>query len=489
MVVQNSMLLEIMIIPFGVIRYVCFRQERIFIVAKISRYFRNEQIQLVRRTVIVRLLLSLEAIRRKKRMTTIFWIITAILVADFILERYLDYLNTTRWSDKLPEEVKGIYDETKYRQQQSYSKVNHQFDMLTSMFSFVLIMLMLFFQGFALVNDWALSISESPIWSALIFFGILMLVSDILTTPFDLYSTFVIEERFGFNKTTIKTYLLDKLKGWLLGAVIGGGLLALIIWIYLMTGENFWIYVWIVISGFSVFMVMFYSTLIVPLFNKQTSLEEGDLKSAIRTFAAKVGFQLDNIFVIDGSKRSTKANAYFTGLGTKKRVVLYDTLIQDMKIPELVAILAHEIGHYKKKHIFWSLLLGIIQTGVMLFIFSLFIESPALSEALGVEQPAFHIALITFGILYAPLSSLIGIGTNVFSRKNEYKADAFAAKHDDGIALAEALKKLSVKNLSNLRPHPAYVFVHYSHPTLLQRLKALSSESRVASRETKKVTG
>ncbi|MGV8095027.1 MAG: M48 family metallopeptidase [Mangrovibacterium sp.] len=406
-------------------------------------------------------------------MTVIFWIIIAILAVDFILERYLDYLNTTRWSDQLPEEVKGIYDEEKYREQQAYSKVNHKFDMLTSTFSFILIMLMLFFQGFALVNGWALSISESPVWSALIFFGILMLASDILTTPFDLYNTFVIEERFGFNKTTVKTYILDKLKGWMLGAVIGGGMLALIIWIWSVTGKNFWIYVWLAISGFSIFMVMFYSTLIVPLFNKQTPLEEGELKNAIQAFAAKVGFRIDNIYVIDGSKRSTKANAYFTGIGSKKRVVLYDTLIQDMKIPELVAVLAHEIGHYKKKHILWSLLLGIIQTGIMLFIFSLFTDNPALSAALGVEKTAFHIALITFGILYTPLSSLIGIGMNIFSRKNEYEADAFAARHDDGPALAEALKKLSVKNLSNLRPHPAYVFVHYSHPTLLQRLDAL----------------
>ncbi len=409
-------------------------------------------------------------------MTTVFWIITAILVVDFMLERYLDYLNTTRWSDQLPEEVKGIYDEEKYRKQQAYSKVNHRFSILTSSFSFVLIMLMLFFQGFALVNEWALSVSDSPVWSALIFFGILMLASDILNTPFDLYDTFVIEERFGFNKTTLKTYLLDKLKGWILAAVIGGGLLALIIWIYLQTGENFWWIVWLVISGFSVFMAMFYSSLIVPLFNKQTPLEEGELKHAIQEFAAKVGFQLENIYVIDGSKRSTKANAYFTGLGPRKRVVLYDTLIRDMRIPELVSVLAHEIGHYKKKHISLSLLLGILQTGLMLFIFSRFIGNPALSEALGVEKPAFHIALITFGILYAPLSSLIGIGMNVLSRKNEYEADAFAAANYNGSALAEALKKLSVKNLSNLRPHPAYVFVHYSHPTLLQRLKALSRE-------------
>ncbi len=406
-------------------------------------------------------------------MTTIFWLIIAILVFDFILERVLDYLNTTRWSDQLPEEVKGIYDEEKYRKQQAYSKVNHRFGMLTSSFSFLLIMLMLFFGGFALVNNWALSFSNNSIWSALIFFGVLLLASDILTTPFDIYSTFVIEEKFGFNKTTAKTYILDKLKGWVLGAIIGGGLLALIIWIYTKTGANFWLWVWLVISAFSIFMAMFYSSLIVPLFNKQTPLEDGELKAAINEFALKVGFKLDNIFVIDGSKRSTKANAYFTGLGSKKRIVLYDTLIKDMEIPELVAVLAHEIGHYKKKHIIWSLTLGILQTGLMLYIFSLVIDSPELSQALGVDKAYFHIGLITFGILYSPLSSIIGIGMNIFSRKNEYEADAFAAENYDAEPLATALKKLSVNNLSNLRPHPAYVFVHYSHPTLLQRLEAL----------------
>lgn len=410
-------------------------------------------------------------------MTTLFWIIVGILVFDFIFERYLDYLNTTRWSTQLPDEVKEIYDEEKYRKQQAYSKINHRFGMLTSSFSFLLIMLMFFVQGFAIVNNWALSISDSPIWSALIFFGILLLASDILTTPFDLYSTFVIEEKYGFNKTTTKTYILDKLKGWLLGAIIGGGLLALIIFIYLKTGEWFWLYVWIIVSGFSIFMAMFYSSLIVPLFNKQTPLEEGELKQAIQNFASKVGFKLDNIYVIDGSKRSTKANAYFSGLGTKKRIVLYDTLINDMEIPELVAVLAHEIGHYKKKHIIRSLIIGILQTGIMLFIFSLFIDSPALSEALGAEEPSFHIGLIAFGILYSPLSAIIGIGMNKFSRKNEYEADAFAAQNYKAKPLANALKKLSVKNLSNLRPHPAYVFVHYSHPTLLQRLNALKQRN------------
>jgi len=402
-------------------------------------------------------------------------IIVGLLVADFILERFLEYLNSTQWSDQLPDEVKDIYDEQEYQKQQAYDKENFRFSMISSSFSFALMLLMVLFAGFALVNTCALSVSVNPILAALVFFGILMLASDLLTTPFSIYDTFVIEEKFGFNKTTAKTFVLDKLKGYLLGAIIGGGLLALIIYIYQLTTTNFWIYAWLIITGFSVFMVLFYSNLIVPLFNKQTPLPEGELKSAIEKFSAKVGFKLDNIYVIDGSKRSTKANAYFTGFGAKKRIVLYDTLINDMTTNELVAVLAHEIGHYKKHHVVWSLILGIIQTGVMLFIFSLFVGNPDLSAALDVEIPSFHIGLIAFGILYSPISMITGIIMNVFSRKNEYEADAFAAKYFDANELASALKKLSVKNLSNLQPHPVYVFFHYSHPTLLQRLQALNS--------------
>jgi STE24 endopeptidase len=329
--------------------------------------------------------------------------------------------------------------------------------------------------GFAWVNGLALSVSSNPILSALVFFGMLMLASDLINTPFSVYDTFVIEEKFGFNKTTPKTFVLDKLKGYLLGAIIGGGLLALIIYIYQLTTSSFWIYAWLVVSGFSIFMVLFYSNLIVPLFNKQTPLPDGELKSAIENFSDKVGFKLDNIYVIDGSKRSTKANAYFTGFGSKKRVVLYDTLINDLTTNELVAVLAHEIGHYKKHHVLWSLLLGILQTGIVLFIFSLFVGSSELSAALGVNTPSFHIGLIGFGILYSPISMVTGLAMNIFSRKNEYQADAFAAKYFDASELRSALKKLSVKNLSNLRPHPAYVFFHYSHPTLLQRLNALKA--------------
>jgi len=405
----------------------------------------------------------------------LFYIIVGLLLADFIFERFLEFLNSTRWSDQLPEEVKDIYDVQEYQKQQAYEKANFSFSMVSSSFSFALMFLMVLFAVFALVNSWALSVSVNPILTALVFFGVLMLATDLLTTPFSVYDTFVIEEKYGFNKTTPKTFILDKLKGYLLGAIIGGGLMALIIYIYQLTTNNFWIYAWFVITGFSVFMVLFYSNLIVPLFNKQTPLPEGELKSAIEAFSTKVGFKLDNIFVINGSKRSTKANAYFTGFGAKKRIVLYDTLINDMTTNELVAVLAHEIGHYKKHHVIWSLLLGTLQTGIVLFIFSLFVGSPELSAALGVETPSFHIGLIAFGILYSPISMLTGLAMNIFSRKNEYQADAFASEYFDGNELASALKKLSVKNLSNLRPHPAYVFFHYSHPTLLQRLQALKT--------------
>lgn len=280
----------------------------------------------------------------------VYFLIVAIIVFDFVFERIIDYLNTTRWSDVLPEKLKGIYDEEAYQKSQAYKKVNYRFEILTSSFSFLLILLMLFFNGFALVDGWVAGLTMNVILSALLFFAIIGFASDMLSTPFSVYDTFVIEERFGFNKTTPATFILDKMKGWLLSAILGGGLLALIIFIWTKTGDSFWLLAWGVITLISVFMAMFYSNLIVPLFNKQTPLEEGELKQLIEEFSSKAGFTLKNIYVIDGSKRSTKANAYFTGLGPKKRIVLYDTLINDLSYREIVAVLAHEIGHYKKKH-------------------------------------------------------------------------------------------------------------------------------------------
>lgn len=404
---------------------------------------------------------------------TIFYLIVLILVVDYLFERLLDYLNTTKWSNQLPTELEGIYQVDEYQKSQAYKKANQKFEMVTASFSLLILLLMLFLGGFTLVDGWVSSFTSNVILAALLFFGIIGLASDLLDTPFSIYDTFVIETKFSFNKTTPRLFILDKVKGWLLSALLGGGIFAIIIWIWLKTGNFFWLIAWGVVTVISIFLVMFYSNIIVPLFNKQTPLEEGELKTAISNFASQAGFKLKNIFVIDGSKRSTKANAYFTGIGPKKRIVLYDTLIADLTTSEIVAVLAHEIGHYKKKHMLLGLLLGIVQTGLMLFIFSLFIKEPLMSEALGVAEPKFHIGIIVFGILYSPLSFLMGIGMNMISRKNEYQADAYAASFGFSESLGSALKKLSVKSLSNLTPHPLYVFFHYSHPTLLQRLNKL----------------
>jgi STE24 endopeptidase len=287
----------------------------------------------------------------------------------------------------------------------------------------------------------------------------------------------VIEEKYGFNKTTPKLFITDKIKGWLLGAVLGGGILLLVVWFYQKAGSDFWLYAWGLIVAFTIFMTMFYTHLILPLFNKLKPLEDGDLKSSIVDFSKKAGFKLKDIFVMDGSKRSTKANAFFSGLGKKKRIVLFDTLIEEMKINEIVSVLAHEIGHYKKKHTLANILISVLQTGLTLYILSLLIDNPVLSEALGVEQPSFHIGLITFSLLYSPISTIIGIATNILSRKYEYQADAFAKYYGYGDSLISALKKLSSKNLSNLTPHPAYVFVNYSHPPLLQRIHSIKNQN------------
>ncbi len=404
---------------------------------------------------------------------TIFYILLLIIIIDFAWERFLLYLNTTRWSDKVPQELDGIYDAADYAKQQQYSKVNYKFGWISGVYSLIQVLLMLVFKGFAWVDAVAMGISDQPILRGLLFFGIIGLASTILNLPLSWYSTFVIEEKFGFNKTTRKTFVLDTIKSLFIGAIVGGGVMALIIWFYQLAGDNFWWYAWILVAVFMLLITMFYTSVLLPLFNKQTPLEAGELKSAIEAFSEKVGFKLDNIYVMDGSKRSTKANAFFSGLGSKKRIVLYDTLINDLSVDEIVGVLAHEIGHYKKKHTLWGIITGVFQIGVMLYIFSLFVNSQVLSAALGVSEPVFHIALIAFGILYSPISGITGMFSSVLSRKNEYEADAYAAKYHNAEALVNALKIISVKALSNLTPHPWYVFFHYSHPPLLARIKAL----------------
>lgn len=404
---------------------------------------------------------------------TLFYIFIAILVIDFIIDQLLDFLNAKHYNDELPPELDDVYNDEQYKRSQAYKKTRYRFGLLTSVFSLILTLGFFFLDGFAFVDGIARTVSDHEILIALIFFGIILFGSDILTLPFSYYSTFVIEEKFGFNKTSKTTFFFDKLKGWGMTTVLGGGILALLIWFYHFSGDNFWIYAWIVITVFSIFMNMFYSRLIVPLFNKQTPLENGSLRSKIEAYAEKVGFTLDNIFIIDGSKRSTKANAYFSGFGKEKRITLYDTLVNDLEEEEIVAVLAHEVGHYKKKHIVYNLVASVITTGITLWLLSLFIDSPLLAQALGVAEPSFHIGLIAFGILYSPISEITGLLMNLLSRRFEYQADAFARKTYGAEKLISSLKKLSGNSLSNLTPHKSYVFAHYSHPTLLQRIQQL----------------
>lgn len=404
---------------------------------------------------------------------TLFWLIIGIIVFNYLLEKFLDYLNYSKMQETIPVELTGIYDEEKYKKSQQYEKVNLAFSMITGTFSFIIIMVLLFAHGFAFLDNYVSSITQNEYLRALLFFGILGFGMDMISIPFQIYGTFVIEEKFGFNKTTPLTFITDKIKGWLLGATIGGGLLMFIMWAWNETGSWFWLIVMGGLSIFMIFMTMFYSRIIVPLFNKQIPLEEGSLKTAIVAFSEKAGFKIDNIFSIDGSKRSTKANAYFSGMGPKKRIVLYDTLINDLSEDEIVAVLAHEVGHYKLKHVIIGLIMSLAQSALLIWLLSIAISQPELSLALGASFPSFYMGLLAFGLLFSPISTITGIITNIISRKHEYQADAFAARYGYGGALIDGLIKLSVANLSNLTPHWLYVFFNYSHPTLLQRREAI----------------
>ena len=406
--------------------------------------------------------------------STLFNILITILLIKFVIDSVLNHLNAKHFNDTLPNDISDVYEINEYQKSQSYKKTNHNFSKITSLFSLITTLLFFFFDGFSIVDEIARGFSNNIIIITLIFFGIIIIGSDIISIPFSLYKTFVIEEKFGFNKSTKKLFFLDKIKGLLMTIILGGSILSIITWFYEFTGNYFWIYTWLLITTFSVFLNMFYSKLIVPLFNEQTILEEGDLKNEIVKYVNSVGFKANNIYVLNGSKRSTKANAYFSGFGNQKRITLYDTLINDLENNEIVAVLAHEVGHYKRKHILYNLTSSIILTGFALFVLSLFIKTPILSLALGVSHPSFHIGLIAFGILYSPVSQILGVFMNYMSRNFEYQADNYAKNTFSASPLISSLKKLSKNSLSNLTPHYLYVFFHFSHPTLLDRIKNLN---------------
>ena len=401
------------------------------------------------------------------------WIFIALVLFEYFFSTILDYVNDKNWKDEIPEILKDFYDNKNYTKARDYKIERGKISFVSTTISVLITLCFLWFEGFGILSNYIAEDYSSPFAQTAIFFLVLFIFNTIISLPFSYYSTFYIEEKFGFNKTTLKIFIMDKIKGILLSVLIGGVLLWAAMYLLSVFNEDFWIWLWIGLSAFMVFINMFYAELIVPIFNKLTPLKDGSLREKIEKYSKKVGYSLKNIYVIDGSKRSTKANAFFSGLGPKKTIALYDTLIEKHGEEELVAVLAHEVGHYKRKHIFSSMIFTIIELGIMCFLFEMCMNQTIIAEALGSNQMYFHLGLIGFSFLYSPVGLITGILSNMRSRKNEFEADDYARSTYDGSSLELALKKLSVDSLSNLYPHPLFVFVHYSHPPLLQRLEAL----------------
>ena len=412
-----------------------------------------------------------------------FFIIISLVIFNYLFSNLLDYMNHRNWKDEIPNELKDFYDKEKYKKAKNYALSKNKISLFSSSLSFLLVISLIVFNGYGIIDQFvsinlsksfeSLQISSNFIQSG-VFFLILFILNSIISIPFSYYNTFVIEEKFGFNKTTKLTFFIDIIKSTLLSFFIGGILLFLALYLYENLNDGFWLWLWIGLSLLMILINMFYADLIVPIFNKLTPLDDGELRNKIENYSKDVGYLLKNIYVIDGSKRSTKANAFFSGLGPRKTIALYDTLIEKHSENELVAVLAHEVGHFKKKHIFSGLIMSIIQIGIMSFFFELCLKLPEISIALGGLESSFHLGLVGFSIIFSPISILSGIIMNYNSRKNEFEADAYAKETFNGEDLSLALKKLSVDSLSNIYPHPLYVFFHYSHPPLIQRLRALN---------------
>jgi STE24 endopeptidase len=401
-------------------------------------------------------------------------IIIVALIAEFSLGIIGNTLNLKVLVLELPAILKGIFSPEEYRKSQEYLRANTRFDVVSSSFSMVVLLVFWFAGGFNWFNEVISSWNMVPLVSGLFFIGLLFLANNLLALPFSIYSTFVIEERFGFNRTTPRTFLLDRMKGLGLLVVLGGLLIAGILALFQYAGAFAWLYCWAAVAVFTLVMQYITPTLLMPLFNKFSLMEDGDLKDSIMSYAGSVKFPIKNVMVMDGSKRSSKSNAFFTGFGRNKRIVFFDTLIAKHEVSEMVAILAHEIGHYKKKHILKGTIFSILHAGVIFFLLSLFLTNPGLYQAFQMEQQPVYAGLLFFGLLYTPIELVLSIVMNIFSRKNEYEADRFAANTiASSLNLVDALKKLSAVNLTNLTPHPFYVFLNYSHPPLLQRIQAI----------------
>jgi STE24 endopeptidase len=403
------------------------------------------------------------------------------ILFDFVLNGLSDYLNLTRLQEDLPEAFEGVYDPERYRKSQEYLKVNTRFGWMIAAFDLIVILVFWFGRGFPLLDEWVRSFGYGSILCGLMYIALLVVFKALLSLPFSIYHTFVIEERFGFNQTTWATYFLDLLKGLGLAILLGAPLLTGILAFFEYAGTNAWWYCWIAVTVYMLGVQFIAPTWIMPLFNKFSPLADGELKSAILSYAGSIKFPIQNVYVMDGSKRSSKSNAFFTGFGKHRRIVLFDTLIKRHTTGELVAVLAHEMGHYKKKHIIQSLVLGILQMGFMLYLLSIFISYQGLFDAFYMSRTSVYAGLIFFAMLYSPLDFFIGLFMQMRSRRNETAADRFAVETTrDPQSMVDALKKLSVHNLSNLLPHPFYVFLNYSHPPVLQRINAITYKNLTA---------
>ena len=402
-----------------------------------------------------------------------FIIITA-LVLEFFLNTIADVLNLKAMRHKVPIALAGVYKPDEYRKSQEYTQSRTRFGFVTSSFGLLIILSFWFTGGFNFLDQIIRSWGFGPIVNGLIYIGVLIIAYELLTFPFSIYTTFVIEERFGFNRTTPRIFITDRLKGMALVVLLGGLLLAGILVLFEHAGDFAWLFCWLVITVYMVIVQYIAPVWIMPIFNKFTPMEPGELKDAIQSYAGSVGYEVRDIFVMDGSKRSTKANAFFTGFGRTRRIALFDTLINKHTMPELVAILAHEIGHYKKKHVIQGMVIGIVHTGLIFYLLSVLLDSLGLYQAFYIEQSSIYTGLLFFGLLYAPVEMVLSLLLLILSRRNEYEADRFAVQTiNERVSLEDALKKLSADNLSNLTPHPFYVVLNYSHPTLLQRIQAI----------------
>ncbi len=400
--------------------------------------------------------------------------ILLVLAGDFLLDLIVEWLNLRRLDHRLPKDFVGYYDEEKYFRSQQYTRERTRFGLLHGSLATTAILAFIPLGGFNIIDHLARRLAQGPILTGLVYVLILSLMTGILSLPFSIYSTFVIEEKYGFNKTTAKTFVMDLLKGFLLMLILGGPLLAMVIWFFSVAGKSAWIIVWIAITTVQLFMTYIAPVVIMPLFNKFTPLEDGELKRAVEVYAQEQGFKMKGLFRMDGSKRSSKTNAFFTGFGRFRRIVLFDTLIEKHSVDELLAIIAHEMGHYKLRHIMKLAIASILETGFLLFLLSFFIRNPGLFAAFKMEHISIYAGLVFFGFLYTPLSSILSIVMNYFSRRHELDADRYAVQTTrKAEAFIVALKKLSVENLSNLTPHPLKVFLEYSHPPVSQRIHSI----------------